>query len=88
MEKSIIENNQLHLLGRVLFVVSSELLVSSFLNSINAWASFVYIRSFSKDRAIFINFSISLEISEKHISHKHIIIKATGVSESLLSDLV
>jgi hypothetical protein len=69
MEKSIIENDKVHLLGWILLIVGCQLGITQFLNEFNIWNGLIDIRSDLGDITILINDIFSLEVTEMIVSH-------------------
>jgi hypothetical protein len=76
VEKSIVENNQVHLLGGVSFVVVVKLLVDKLADRIKVRNGFINEGGLLCQFTILIKDILTLEISEEEVSHEHIIIKA------------
>jgi len=83
MLEGIVEDNQVHLFGWVLLVVSLKFIVASLFDGLNIWASLINEWGFSNKLAIFIELIFSLEVSEEMVGHELFIIESEGVSELL-----
>lgn len=88
MSKSIIEDNQVHLLGNVFLIELVQFVVNSLSDSLNVWAGFINERSNFLKLSIFVVDIFSLEVSEEVVSHKDLLIESKLVSEFLFSDSV
>lgn len=68
MPQSIVENDEVHLLGRELLIVLSKLLLSSFTNVVDGWAGFIDEWGFSNQLIVFVVLIVSLEIGKEVVS--------------------
>lgn len=88
MLKGIIEDNQVHLLGWVLLIVSFELHVASCSDGLKIWTSFINEWSFSNQFTILVELIFSLEISEEVVGHELLVIESEGISELFFGNSV
>jgi hypothetical protein len=88
MEKSIVENNEVHLLGGVHFVVHIEFLVHKFANVFDVGASLINEWSLFSKLSVLIEDVLTLEVSKEEVSHEEVIIEALGLTELFFGDLV
>ena len=90
MPESIIENDQIHLLGLILFVVVLKSPVASLSDSIQVWASFINEWSLLFNITRFIKDVISLEISEKIVLNQLLVFKtkARCITELVFGDSI
>ena len=88
VSKSVIEDNQVHLLGNVFLIELLQLVVNSLSDRLNVWAGFINKWSNFLKLSIFVVDIFSLEVSEEVISHKDLLIESKLVSEFLFGDSV
>jgi hypothetical protein len=88
MLESIIEDNQVHWLRWVLFIVGLKFVIASLSDGFNIWASFINEWSFSNQFTILVELIFSLEISEEVVGHELLVIESEGISELFFSNSV
>lgn len=86
--KSIIEDDEIHWFGWILLIVVGHPNHGSLSNTFDIWGSLVNEWSLRLEFTILIIYIFPLEISEEHISHELLIIKAERFSEFLFGDSI
>jgi len=88
MFQSIIEDNEVHLLGWVLLVVQVKFLVAPGSNGLNAFTSFIDEWSFSNEFSILVEFIVLLEVSEEVLGQELFGIESERLHELFFSHSV
>lgn len=88
MVKGIIEDDEVHLLGSILLIVSSKFLVAFSSDGLNVWACLIHVWSNFSNITVLIDDILSLEVAEEIIGHQLLILESETISEFFFGDTV
>jgi len=88
MTKSVVEENKVHLLGRVLLVVEDELLFSLGADAVKVGTRLVNERSFLNEFIVLVIDVITLEDCESIVGDQLLVIKVETVTEDILGHAI